>query len=98
MDQRAEQRQAEIRALIDSDTLTLEQARAALHGLLDVTASAQAGPDVTSYGYGMDLPREIVDAEYAAREAVGDDLDESLVRALRPTGTEGRSGFGNSPS
>ncbi|MFJ3176548.1 hypothetical protein ACIPJK_38120 [Streptomyces roseus] len=84
MDQRAEQRQAEIRTLIDSDTLTLEQARAALHGLLDVTASAQAGPDVTSYGFGMDLPRETVDAEYAAREAVGYDLDECLARALRP--------------
>ncbi|MCX4826655.1 hypothetical protein OG883_44245 [Streptomyces sp. NBC_01142] len=83
MDQRAEQRQSEIRALIDSDTLTLEQARAALHGLLDVTASAQAGPDVTSYGFGMDLPREVVDAEYAAREAVGYEMDEHLVRSLR---------------
>ena len=84
MDQRAAQRQAEIRTLLDSDALTLEQARAALRELLQVTASAQAGPDVTSYGYGMDLPREIVDAEYAARETVGDDLDETLVRALRP--------------
>jgi hypothetical protein len=88
MDQRAEQRQSEIRALIDSDTLTLEQARATLHGLLDVTASAQTGPDVTSYGFGMDPPREVVDAEYAAREAVGYELDESLVRALRPVATQ----------
>ncbi|MFJ6752361.1 hypothetical protein ACIQNI_29880 [Streptomyces sp. NPDC091266] len=84
MDQRASQRQAEIRTLINSDALTLEQARAALRDLLDVTATAQTGPDVTSYGYGMDLPREVVDAEYAAREAVGYDLDEALVRALRP--------------
>ncbi|MFF8786932.1 hypothetical protein [Streptomyces sp. NPDC015125] len=83
MDQRAEQRQSEIRALIDSDTLTLEQARATLHALLGVTASAQAGPNVTSYGFGMDLPREIVDVQYEAREAVGNELDDALARGLR---------------
>ncbi|GGU38787.1 hypothetical protein [Streptomyces violascens] len=84
MDQRAIERQAEIRTLIDSDALTLEQARTALRALLDVTASAQTGPDVTSYGYGMDLPREVVDAEYAGRETVGYDLDGLLLGALRP--------------
>ena len=62
MDQRATQRQTEIRSLIDSDTLTLEQARAALRSLLDVAASAQAGPDVTSYGIDGSFPREVVDA------------------------------------
>ncbi|TLQ39199.1 hypothetical protein [Streptomyces marianii] len=88
MDQQATQRQTEIRSLIDSDTLTLERARAALLDLLDVSASAQAGPQVTSYGFGMDLPGEIVDAEYAAREAVGYAMDAALLDALRPVATQ----------
>lgn len=99
MDQRAERRQNEIRALIDSDGLTLERTREALRGLLEVTASAQTGPDVTAYHYlGDSVSCEVVTAEYAAREAVGDDLDESRVRALRLTNTKGRPGFGGSPT
>ncbi|MER8119208.1 hypothetical protein [Streptomyces sp. NPDC094031] len=94
MDQRAEERQNEIRALIDSDTFTLEQAREALHGLLEVTASAQTGPDVTAYHNGGAVSDAVVTAEYAARGDVGDDLDESLVRALRPQRPEGPPGYG----
>ncbi|WP_127453058.1 hypothetical protein [Streptomyces sp. B29(2018)] len=95
MDQRAEERQNEIRALIDSDTLTLEQAKEALLGVLEVTASAQTGPDVTAYHYGDAVSATVVTAEYAARGDVGDDLDESLVRALRPQRPEGPPGFGD---
>lgn len=96
MDQRAEERQNEIRALIDSDTLTLEQAREALRGLLEVTSSAQTGPDVTAYHYGGGAVCDaVVTAEYAARGDVGDDLDESLVRALRPQRPEGRPDLGS---
>lgn len=99
MDQRAERRQDEIRVLIDSDALTLERARDALRALLEVTASAQTGPDVTAYHYlGDSVSCEVVTAEYAARGAVGDDLDETLVRALRPPRTGGSPGPGGSPS
>ncbi|WP_432139947.1 hypothetical protein [Streptomyces sp. bgisy154] len=83
MDQRVKQRQDTIRQLLDSDSLTLDTARAALLSLLDVTASAQTGPDVTAYGIDGSLSREVVDAKYEGQEQVGDDLDATMLHALQ---------------
>ncbi|WP_329020372.1 hypothetical protein [Streptomyces sp. NBC_01601] len=90
MNQYARERQDKIHRLLDSDSLTLDTARAALRSLLDVTSSAQTGPDVTSYGIDGSLSQEVVDAEYAGRDEVGDDVDSTLLRALEsPHRSEG---------
>ncbi|MER0477060.1 hypothetical protein ABR737_01575 [Streptomyces sp. Edi2] len=88
MDQRAQERQDTLRQLIKSDSLTLDQARAALLDLLDVSAVAQTGPDVTAYHGGGSFSfshEEVVDAEYAAREDVGNDVDGRMLDALQPS-------------
>ncbi|MFF9785616.1 hypothetical protein [Streptomyces nigrescens] len=83
MNRHSQQRQDTIRTLLNSDSLTLEHARAILLDLLDVTASAQTGPDVTSYGRGGCLSSEVVDAEYQGREQVGDDVDDTMLDRLQ---------------
>ncbi|WP_327359754.1 hypothetical protein [Streptomyces sp. NBC_01304] len=83
MDQHAQQRQTALRQLIASDALTLELARAALLKLLDITESAQEGPDYKSYDIGEGVAMEVVDAAFEARERIGDEVDDSLLDTLR---------------
>ncbi|MGW1290532.1 hypothetical protein ACWD4N_44890 [Streptomyces sp. NPDC002586] len=81
MDQFETAQQAEIRKLVPS--ITPEQALKLIEEILVTTADARRAPDVTSYGIDNSLPREVVDAKYDGWRETAEEVDSTILHALR---------------
>ncbi|WP_217226062.1 hypothetical protein [Streptomyces anulatus] len=73
------QRQLHIRSLLP--TASAEQLRDALEQVLSATASARER-DVSDYGIDGSRSSDVVNAEFEARDNLGDDIDGEVLAAL----------------